>query len=192
MRLSDDTPSLVGIDHGFSFPLQYFEKYNLPFDWTLFLEDFCHYWPTAQKNMYVDFIREGVDGNGAARTGDSHWRRVCEILAHAKSVFHFDVPGSVAKSTFSGLPWLLYLRKRIPEIHFWPFDGWTVPPGKSVIAEAYPSLWSKTFPREHRNSHQHDAYTLAAWMREADQTGFLATYFKQRTSATIEGWILGV
>jgi hypothetical protein len=27
----------------------------------------------------------------------------------AKSVFHFDVPGSVAKSTHAGLPWLRYL-----------------------------------------------------------------------------------
>jgi ATP-dependent DNA ligase len=28
-RLSEDTPTLVGIDHGFSFPLQYFERYRL-------------------------------------------------------------------------------------------------------------------------------------------------------------------
>jgi len=28
----------------------------------------------------------------------------------AKSVFHFDMPDSVANSTHAGLPWLLYLR----------------------------------------------------------------------------------
>ena len=39
-RLSEEPPMLVGIDHGFSFPLQYFEKYDLPHDWTLFLNDF--------------------------------------------------------------------------------------------------------------------------------------------------------
>jgi hypothetical protein len=33
----------------------------------------------------------------------------------AKSVFHFDVPGSVAKSTHAGLPWLKYLRQKMGE-----------------------------------------------------------------------------
>ena len=28
-RLAEDTPTLVGIDHGFSFPLRYFEAYHL-------------------------------------------------------------------------------------------------------------------------------------------------------------------
>lgn len=39
-RLSEESPTLVGIDHGFSFPLQYFEKYGLPHDWSVFLNDF--------------------------------------------------------------------------------------------------------------------------------------------------------
>jgi hypothetical protein len=30
--LSEGTPTLVGIDHGFSFPLRYFQKYHLPLD----------------------------------------------------------------------------------------------------------------------------------------------------------------
>jgi hypothetical protein len=29
------------------------------------------------------------------------------MRARAKSVFHLDVPGSVAKSTPAGIPWLL-------------------------------------------------------------------------------------
>lgn len=30
----------------------------------------------------------------------------------AKSVFHFDVQGSVAKSTHAGIPWLRYIRQQ--------------------------------------------------------------------------------
>ncbi|KAA0217725.1 MAG: hypothetical protein DWB43_02985 [Lautropia sp.] len=42
-------------------------------------------------------------GNGAARTGNSRWRRVTEQRAgSAKSVFHFDGQGPVAKSTPAG------------------------------------------------------------------------------------------
>ena len=39
-RLAEDVPAIVGIDHGFSFPLRYFEVYRLPPDWPTFLEDF--------------------------------------------------------------------------------------------------------------------------------------------------------
>jgi hypothetical protein len=31
-RLSEGSPTLVGIDHGFSFPLQHFEQHRLPLD----------------------------------------------------------------------------------------------------------------------------------------------------------------
>ena len=59
----------------------------------------------------------------------------------AKSVFHFDVQGSVAKSTHSGIPWLRYIRDQLGKrVHFWPFDGWDVPAGHSAIAEAYQNL----------------------------------------------------
>ena len=76
-----------------------------------------------------------------ARTGSSRWRRLAEERCRAKSVFHFDVPGSVAKSTHAGLPWLLSLRNQCgSKLHFWPFDGWKPPHGRSVIAEVYPAL----------------------------------------------------
>jgi hypothetical protein len=39
-ELSKGTQTLVGIDHGFSFPIAYFEKYSLPLDWAQFLDDF--------------------------------------------------------------------------------------------------------------------------------------------------------
>ena len=131
-RLAEDHPTLVGIDHGFSFPLRYFETHRLAHDWPAFLDDFQHHWPTDDDHVYVDFVRDGIRGNGAARSGNRRWRRLTEIRAGAaKSVFHFDVQGSVAKSTHSGLPWLRYLRQRLDNrVHFWPFDGWEIPAGR--------------------------------------------------------------
>jgi hypothetical protein len=61
----------VGIDHAFSFPLQYFEKYDLSHDWTVFSNDFQEHWPADKENTYVDFVREGICGNAAARLGES-------------------------------------------------------------------------------------------------------------------------
>ena len=148
-RLSEDRPTLVGIDHGFSFPLRYFDAHRLPLDWPLFLDDFCHHWPTDEANTYVDLVREGLCGSGAARSGNPRWRRLTELRAGAaKSVFQFDVQGSVAKSTHAGLPWLRYLRQQVAtRVHFWPFDGWAIRAGSSVVAEVYPSLWSRSLAR---------------------------------------------
>jgi hypothetical protein len=198
-HLSDKAPAIVGIDHGFSFPLRYFEAHHLAPDWSTFLDDFQQHWPTDQEHTYVDFIRNGLRGNGAARSGSARWRRITEERAGAKSVFHFDVPGSVAKSTHAGLPWLRYLRYRLEgRVHFWPFDGWEIPTGSSVLAEVYPSLWRKGFPREDRTPDQHDAFVAAAWLRQADLDGRLRKCFSppmlpgEDRVARVEGWILGV
>jgi hypothetical protein len=123
--LKEDSPTLIGIDHGFSFPLRYFEAHSLQHDWPAFLEDFQHHWPTDEDRNRVDFIRHSLCGNGAAREGNTSWRRLTEQRAGgAKSVFHFDVPGSVAKSTHTGIPWLRYIRQHVgARVHFWPFDG---------------------------------------------------------------------
>lgn len=199
-ELREGPRTLIGIDHGFSFPLQYFKAHNLPLDWPAFLEDFQRHWPTDEDNAYVDFIRDGVCGNGAARGGNSRWRRLTDLRAGtAKSVFHFDVPGSVAKSTHAGLPWLRNLRSRaIGKVHFWPFDGWDIPAGRSAIVEVYPSLWSHGYAPEGRTADQNDAYSATAWMQQADQNGSLANFLdpplpaEVRQVAQIEGWILGV
>jgi hypothetical protein len=198
-RLSEDSPALVGIDHGFSFPMRYFEKYGLPLDWIGFLDDFQRHWPTDDDHTYVDFVRNGSVGDGAARIGDPHWRRLTEMRAAAKSVFHFDVPGSVAKSTHAGLPWLRYFRSQVCHlVHCWPFDGWEIPASRSVVAEVYPSLWSHTFERQGRSADQHDAYSAAAWLRDADLDGSLGGFLNpslaphERDIARIEGWILGI
>jgi hypothetical protein len=57
-ELSVGPPTLVGIDHAFSFPLKYFEQHGLPLDWPSFLDDFQRHWPTDEDRTYVDFVRE--------------------------------------------------------------------------------------------------------------------------------------
>lgn len=199
-RLAEEIPTLVGIDHGFSFPLGYFQTHSLPLDWPAFLDDFQRHWPTDGDRVSVQRVRLGDIGSGAARGGNARWRRLTETRAGgAKSVFHFDVPGSVATSTHAGLPWLLYLRRQCGErIHVWPFDGWQVPPGRSAVAEIYPSLWKHLYPSGGRTEDQQDAYCVAAWLRRADLDGRLHRVLKpaltpqERAVAAVEGWILGV
>ena len=198
-ELLDGPATLVGIDHAFSFPLPYFEKNKVSTSWKYFLEDFEAHWPTRDPHTYVDFIRDGVAGRGAERSGHSKWRRACDVRARAKSVFHFDVPGSLAKATHAGLPWLRYLREQLgDDLHFWPFDRWVPPEGRSVIAEVYPSLWKNKYPKSDRTPHQQDAYTIARWMREADANDALTRALHpdltadEKETATTEGWILGL
>lgn len=100
---------IAGTDHGFSFPVGYFERYGLK-SRPQFLDDFVQYWPTDGDHVYVDFVR---DGNLARkgrlapgeRTGRGTEFRLCERwTSSARSVFHFDVQGQVAKSTHAGIP----------------------------------------------------------------------------------------
>jgi hypothetical protein len=198
-QLGAGVRTLVGIDHAFSFPLRYFEFHHLPPEWPEFLDDFQRHWPT-DEDIYVDFVRDGLRGDGAARMGNARWRRLTEERASgAKSVFHFDARGSVAKSTHAGIPWLRYIRRRLGDrVHFWPFDGWNIPAGCSAIAEVYPALWSRSFAKDDRTGDQHDAFTTATWLSRADRDGTLAAFLKpvlsprERTVARVEGWILGV
>jgi len=199
-RFSAGRPALVGIDHAFSFPLRYFETFHLPPDWAAFLDDFQHHWPTDEDHTYVDFVRDGAAGNGAARSGNSRWRRLADLRAGAaKSVFHFDVQGSVAKSTHAGIPWLRFIRRAVGgRVHFWPFDGWDIPVGLPAIVEVYPALWSRSFAQEGRTPDQHDAWSVAEWLRRADLDGNLAGFLEpplssgDRGVAQVEGWILGI
>ncbi len=198
--LAAGPPTIVGIDHAFSFPVAYFEAHHLPREWSTFLEDFAAHWPTAEAGVRVEDVRRGRVGAGAARQGCSRWRRLADRRAGpAKSVFHFDCQGSVAKSTHAGLPWLLHLRQALGErLHIWPFDGWEVPGGRSVVAEVYPRLWAPGYPRQDRTPDQHDAWSVATWLREADLSGALAAYLQpplspaDRALAEFEGWILGL
>jgi hypothetical protein len=198
--LSEDVPTIVGIDHAFSFPLRYFETHGLLPNWPGFLEDFQRHWPTDGDHIYVDFVRDGLHGNGAARGGNTRWRRLTEERARgAKSVFHFDVQGQVAKSTHAGIPWLLFIRRQLGNrIHFWPFDDWDIPSGRSAIVEVYPALWSREFAMADRTRDEHDAYSIAAKLSQADRDSSLAVMLhpgmneRDRAIAQVEGWILGV
>ncbi len=194
-RLREDaSPTVIGIDHALSFPITYFLHHQLPLAWDAFLEDFCRHWPADQDGVTVEQLR--CDN---PRRGEARWRRITDVRARAKSVFHFDIPGSVAKSTHSGLPWLRRLRRALGSaLHVWPFDGWLPPRGVHVIAEAYPSLWREQWPRGDRSPDQHDAFAIAAWLQQADQSCQLDAYFMpslseaDRRTAALEGWILGI
>jgi hypothetical protein len=75
--------------------------------------------PTTITSMSISCAR-ACRANGAARTGNARWRRLTEERASgAKSVFHFDVQGSVAKSTHAGIPWLRFIRRRLGD-RVWP------------------------------------------------------------------------
>ena len=198
--LSEEVPTLVGIDHGFSFPLRCVEKHGLDRDWDQFLDDFCLHWPTDEEHHCVDFIRNGRFGNGGERTGSPRWRRLTEVRTPGpKSVFHFDIAGQVAHSTHAGLPWLRFMRRELgSRVHFWPFDGWEVPVGRSAMVEVYPSLWRHEFAKGDRTGDQHDAYCIAAWRSRADGDNTLHRYLtpapkaREAAQARVEGWILGV
>lgn len=189
-----DTRFIVGFDHGFSFPLPYLKQYEL-FSWDEFLRDFVVHWPTDGDHDYVESLRQGNE-----RTGEKSELRLCERWSSsAKSVFQFDVQGSVAKSSHAGIPWLLRIREELRDrVHFWPFDGWLPPEDRSVIAEVYPSIFSKRYLREDRTVDQQDAYAIARWLFESDGRDILTKYFEppltdqERRVAELEGWILGI
>lgn len=105
----------------------------------------------------------------------------------------------MAKSTHAGLPWLRFVRQQLgARVHFWPFDGWDIPAGRSTVAEVYPRMWSPSFARTDRTADQHDAFSVARWLSRAEQDGTLAGFLRpvltpsDRTVAEVEGWILGV
>ena len=50
-ELVADTPTIVGIDHGFSFPIAYFDRRRLPRDWPNFLLDFQKHSPAHEPRM---------------------------------------------------------------------------------------------------------------------------------------------
>lgn len=80
--------------------------------------------------------------------------------------------------------WLRALRQQLGG-HFWPFDGWDIPDGRSALAEVYPALWKHAYPVEGRTPDQHDAYVVATWLREADRDGRLRATLNSPTDL---GW----
>jgi len=95
---------------------------------------------------------------------------------------------------------LRFIRQRLgARVHFWPFDGWDIPAGRSTVAEIYPRrcrarvspAWTAPptsmmplaspdgFPRVEQD------VTLAGFLRPALTPS-------ERAVADVEGWILGV
>jgi len=185
--------SLIGIDHGFSFPKIYFLRHALT-SWPDMLADFIDRTPSHEHSV------EDLRQQHRLRIESSSSLRLCETwTSSAKSVFQFDVQGSVAKSTYAGLPWLHLLRQQAEnKLHCWPFDGFKLPQQGSVICEVYPSLYKRRYPRAERGKDAHDAYATARWMQDMQQRNVLNHYFQpplsaeERELAKLEGWILGV
>lgn len=185
---------IAGLDHGFSFPASYLDRHGLA-TWDDFLADFARHWPLDDPRASVEAFRPGNP-----RTGDPTELRLCERwTSSAKSVFRFDVQGQVAKSTHCGIPWLKRIREAVGcAVHFWPFDGWLPPEGRSVIAEVFPSIFRNRYPRAGRTVDQQDAYAIARWLEETARAGNLALYLApplgadKKKIAAREGWILGV
>jgi hypothetical protein len=190
-KLTGGEPVVVGLDHAFSFPQSYMDRHNLK-SWGDFLEDFEGHWPTDRFS-----VRELLPGN--PRTGDPDEHRLTNRwTASPKSVFQFDIQDSLAKSTHAGLPWLDYLRRAGDRAHFWPFDGFEVPKGRSVIAEVRPARLRHRYQQDELNRWEQEAYAISAWLQERDRFDLLAPYFKpplsdhEQERARLEGWILGV
>ena len=199
-RLAEDVPTLVGIDHGFSFPLRYFEVHGLPPDWPRFLDDFQRHWPTDDDHTYVDFVRDGMRG----RRRGTHGQR--PLAAHGRGTCRGQVGVPLRRAGLGGeihpcrhpLAALSCASSLGSRLHFWPFDGWDIPAGHSAVAEVYPALWKHAYAPEDRTPDQHDAYTVATWLRQADRDGRLQDALQpnlsppERGIAEVEGWILGV
>ncbi|MBF0422568.1 MAG: hypothetical protein HQL73_06215 [Magnetococcales bacterium] len=203
-HLTSQQRLFVGIDHGFSFPEAYFHRYHLK-NWHEFLDDFVRYRPTRESGCPVDALLDGVWWNpgqepSGERTGTAEELRLCEKwTSSATSVFRMHGPGCVGKSTHAGLPWVRFLREECGErLHFWPFDGWVPEEGKNVIAEMYPSIFRRRYPKKTRTGDQQDAYAIARWLQETASRGSLDHYFQvplslsEKRTAALEGWILGV
>jgi hypothetical protein len=198
-ELAGDTPIIVGIDHALSFPLRYFEVHQLAPDWMTFLEDFHRHWPTDAPHTYVDFILNGARAQGAERIGSPRWMRLTDDRCRvARSVFQFEGQGKIAAATHAGLPWILYLKRQLGDrLHVWPFDGWSIPAGKSALVEVRPAMWRDLAPGAALTSGQKDASVTASWLKGADRSGELADMLQpalpppERLVCGVEGWILG-
>lgn len=199
-QFSAAEPVLVGIDHGLGFPEAWRLHHGLPERWDLVLDLFCREWPAHTPGVRVRDLRQHhSDAGGSGFPGDPRWRRLAEKRAGAKSVFHFDVPGSVATSTHAGLPWIRWLRHRhAGRLHVWPFDGWVPEPGTSVLAEAWPARWKTRDVGDAVSGDARDARLVAAALASATADGTLGTWWEpaldalEREIAGREGWILGV
>ena len=116
----------------------------------------------------------------------------------SKSIGLFGVPGSVSKSTISGI---IFLNKLLKDkdlknaIHLWPFDGFE-PTRKIVIFESFPTLFRKDFIKTKFTKDEYDSYVLAKWIGE-NLSSLSSPYWfpdkavSKKNITTLEGWIMG-
>lgn len=192
--LAEPAPTIVGIDHAFSLPIEFLESHDIG-NWDEFLIEFCKHWPTDKQE--VKDLREGNQFLGKP----SMTRLTDNRAPNAKNVFRFGFHGEVATSTHAGIPWLKYLRGRLgSRVHLWPFDGFDSPVGKSVVAEVYPRLFRRWYgdPPKGGNTDKYDAWMVCNWLRDNDRKGRLSEHFdlslsrSERAIVQIEGWMLGL
>jgi hypothetical protein len=194
-RLLEDAPTIVGIDHAFSYPLKALDETTRR-TWEEFLEWFEVRWPTRYKTVKeclatnLEILNEY---KGALRLTDS-WVPTAMPLC---SGWEGNGP-NVFFSTHAGIPWLHWLRREgADRIHFWPFDGFAVPPGKSVVAEVYPRLFRRRYQTRFTGDAR-DAWLVCQWLKDRDEKDCLAPCFKppldeaEVRQARVEGWIFGV
>lgn len=197
--LEESAPTVVGIDHAFSFPQSYFVEKRLR-SWDAFLRHFERTWATRTK-----WVRDAMPNPKPYRNREL--RLTEKWTSSAKSVFQLDGIGAVGKSTHAGLPWLLDLRKKFQgRVHFWPFDGLFGWEGKSVVAEVYPSIFRKRYREDIQkkfkevklSTDMQDAAAVCWWLKDFDQRDLLSHYFdpplteKDQKCVIREGWILGI
>ena len=192
----DGDSALIGIDHGFSWPVEALEHWKLE-SWPDLLEHIEKCYSSLRNSP----IKAQVDVKGAFFSKYSKHLRTTELrTTDAKPVFGFR-PHGVSWSTLAGLPWLSLLRRdHADRIHFWPFDGWQPAPGRHCVVEIYPTLFRRLYASQTAGmtGDERDAFCTAQWMRDMHERNLLSHYFnppRTDTESKIglrEGWILGV
>ena len=180
-------PTLVGIDHGFSFPLRYFEAHGLEPDWPAFLDDFQRHWPTDEETPMSILCatasatarRDGQCPLAAVDRGTAAARNRSSISTCRDRWRSPPMPGfrGCASSANGWASAFISGRSTVGTFR-----------GRSAIAEVYPALWSRGFARADRTGDQHDAYTIAAWLSRADRDGSLAAFLKPALTPSERAW----
>ena len=207
-ELAESIPTIAGIDHAFSFPDLYFEKYKKYFarDWGEFLKDFRKHWQTDRVNVNPTLLWRSHEEIPLARYEKTKQLRKTEEQCRnhrfsPSSVFLFSGSNQVGPSTHAGLPYLWKMRncKALSNLHIWPFDGWEVQSGKSCLVEVYPSLYrncylqdpsypkesdypkEKNYPQQKKSfKDRQDAYAVASWLRDVDKKGWLKSLLEPK------------
>lgn len=196
-RLQEEVPTIVGIDHAFSYPLEAMDGVA-PENWDGFLEWFEARWLTRKAT-----VRECLGPHEKTLTAHKETLRLTDRWAPTAMPLCSGWEGkgpNVFFSTHAGIPWLRWLRQEmVGTIDFWPFDGFEVRPGRSVVAEVYPRIFRRRYERETELlGDQRDAWLVCRWLQDRDAKNLIGPYFRppldesEERQALVEGWILGV